>query len=145
MIRFYLKIQEKFERLIFPDGSRVGLIPFVFMVKFKLFAQFSVDQLPLLILLLLFYASWVFHTSSKWCSPSKSHKTYRTFLSILTILVVVWMVSILSLISISSILFFQILGDCSKGSNYDWHHRHLYVLNRGIILWVIKEKLSSVE
>ena len=43
MIRLYLKIQEKFVRLIFLDGFWVVDIPFVRKGKSKFFAQFPVD------------------------------------------------------------------------------------------------------
>ena len=37
------------------------------------------------------------------------------------------MVLILLLISSSPILFFKAFVDCSKHSNYNWYHCHLYV------------------
>ena len=47
MIRLYLKIPEKFVRLILQDGCMDGNIPLIPMVKFHFLAQFPVDQLPL--------------------------------------------------------------------------------------------------
>ena len=44
-IRLYLKITEKFMRLILWDGFEFVDIPFGSMVKFQFFAQFPVDQL----------------------------------------------------------------------------------------------------
>ena len=50
MIRLYPIIPENFVYLIFLDGFWIVHIPFVLMVKFKLFAQFSVDHLALLVI-----------------------------------------------------------------------------------------------
>ena len=43
MIHLYLKILEKFKRLILLDGFWVVHMPFVRMVKFQFLAQFPVD------------------------------------------------------------------------------------------------------
>ena len=47
VIRLYLKILEKFVRLILQDGFWVEQIPFYRMVKFKILAQFWVDYFSL--------------------------------------------------------------------------------------------------
>ena len=46
MICLYFKIPEKFGRLIYLDGLWVVHIPFVRMVKLKIFAQFPGNHLP---------------------------------------------------------------------------------------------------
>ena len=42
---FYIKISEKFVRIILQDWFQVVHIPFFRMVKFQFFAQFRVDHL----------------------------------------------------------------------------------------------------
>ena len=56
LIRFYLKISEKFVCLVLEDGFWAVHIPLVRKVKFKLLAQFQVDHLshPVMSSLILF-------------------------------------------------------------------------------------------
>ena len=62
VIHLYLKIPEKFMRLILQDGFLVVHIPFICMVEFKPLAQFPVDHLVHLVVIccILLLCDWSF-------------------------------------------------------------------------------------
>ena len=90
-IHLYLKIPEKFVCLILHDRFWVVHIPFVHMVKFKLFAQFPVDHLPHQVmssLILFFVLTYCFHLCD-WLFHLYHHITYICY-SVKSCLFLLW-------------------------------------------------------
>ena len=102
--------QRVFVCLMFFDRFRVVHILFVHMVKFRLFAQFSVDHYPHPFMSSLIVSLRVFHMDGNFTEvwvDSKYSQFSRTLLSIRSnhSSAVVWTVSILAWISSHLILF----------------------------------------
>ena len=68
MICLYLKIQEKFVCFILQDGFQVVHVSLIFMVKFTVLIQFSVDRLPHIVIsiLILFLCGNLLHSLIIW-------------------------------------------------------------------------------
>ena len=96
MIRLYLRIPDKFVRLILQDRFLVVPIPFVRRVKLQFLAQFPVDPLTHLvvsshILLLFKFAAFALYVIDRFVSIS-THNLHQLFCCVLSILALIWFV-----------------------------------------------------
>ena len=91
---FVFQIPEKFVRLILSDRSWIVHIPLVRVVKFKLLAQFLVDNLPTLSCLLLYsFCASFLHSLNMLLIVSSllPHNLYLLFCCVLSILALIWL------------------------------------------------------